>query len=81
MGNILYTLYNKKDDKLSFFIPLKPNCKIRMNQAYCHACNTTVVSDKECKCGNVQVFGGLTSLGRRVRNLESYSNVNMLEYS
>jgi hypothetical protein len=81
MGNILYTLYNKKDDKLTFYIPLKPNCKIRINQAYCHTCNNTVISGNHCKCGNVEVFGDNVSLGRKVKNLEAYSNINMLEYS
>jgi len=80
MGNILYTMYNKSG-QLSFFIPVKPNCKIHRNQAYCHTCNTLVLSESKCKCGNVEVFGGLTSLGRKVKNLESYSNVNLLEYS
>ena len=81
MGSMLYSLYNKKDDKLTFYIPLKSNCKIRINQAFCHTCNKIVLSGYQCKCGNVEVFGDNISLGRKVKNLETYSDVNMLEYS
>ena len=62
-------LYNKKDDNLTFYIPLKSNCKIHINQAFCHLCNTNVLSGHNCKCGNLEVFGDNTSLGRKVKNL------------
>ena len=54
---------------------------IVINQATCYGCNTLLVDSGVCKCGNVEIYGGVRELGRRVKNAILYSDCSLLEYN
>jgi hypothetical protein len=56
------------------------NRTILINQASCYGCNSVVVNEGTCKCGNVQVYGKLEELGRRVKNKTLYGDSSLVEY-
>jgi hypothetical protein len=60
--------------------PVQSNRVIIINQAVCHLCRSVVVCEGVCKCGNVEVYGGLKELGRRVKDVSNYSDCNLIEY-
>jgi hypothetical protein len=72
MGSI-YSRYKKPTPDQSSRI-------IIINQAICHLCTSVVVSKGVCKCGNVEVYGDLQELGRKVKDVSKYSDCNLIEY-
>lgn len=54
---------------------------ILINQATCYKCNTLLKNEGVCKCGNVEIYGGTSELGRRVKNASFYSDCSLLEYN
>lgn len=61
-------------------IPLPDNAVIQINQAYCYTCHNLVVDKKVCKCGNVEVYGESSFLGRKVVNKNKYCDFSLIEY-
>ncbi len=56
------------------------NRTILINQASCYACNSIVINEGTCKCGNVEVYGKLKELGRRIKNESLYGDSSLVEY-
>jgi hypothetical protein len=79
--DIRYNMGNYFSRKLKYFtIPLPDNAVIKINQAYCYTCHTLLVDNKVCKCGNVEVYGDLKYLRRKVVNKDKYCDFSLIEY-
>ena len=78
---IVESANHEKNVQENIYTPIQVgNRTILINQASCYACNSIVINEGTCKCGNVEVYGKLKELGRRIKNESLYGDSSLVEY-